>query len=57
MTLESAAEAGDLNPVHIWKAEKARVNVTLGTLVRLAVAYGCDVEDLFRRRLRAKRTS
>lgn len=47
MTLESAAEASDLNPVHVWKVEKAQLNVTLGTLVKLATAYGLTLEDLF----------
>ncbi len=47
MTLEAAAEASDLNPVHVWKVEKAQLNVTLGTLVKLATAYGLTIEDLF----------
>lgn len=47
MTLEAAAEAGDLNPVHVWKIEKAQLNVTVATLVRLATAYGVEVEELF----------
>lgn len=57
MTLEAAAEAGELNPVHIWKVEKAQLNVTLGTLVKLARAYGVEVEDLFQTKPRTRRRS
>lgn len=54
MTLEAAAEVSDLNPVHIWKAEKGQLNVTLGTLVKLAAGYGVEVEDVFVGKPRAR---
>ena len=46
-TQERAAEAAGLNSRHYQKLEKGKVNVTLGTLERLAKAFGVDVLRLF----------
>jgi transcriptional regulator with XRE-family HTH domain len=44
---ERAAEAAGLNARHYQKLEEGSVNVTLGTLERLAKAFGVDVRRLF----------
>lgn len=49
MTLEVAAERADLHVRHWQKIEAALMNLTIGTLARLATALGCDVPALLRR--------
>lgn len=55
MTLESAADAGDLNPVHLWKTKSGQVNVTPGTLFNTTGAYYVEIEKIFSPRPRKER--
>ena len=48
-TLEDAAEATDVELTHLAKIEAGKVNVTMVTLVRLAVGLRVAIGDLFSR--------
>lgn len=47
LTLEKAAEAGELDLTHWQKAEAGKVNVTLVTLCRISEGLGQPLEALF----------
>jgi transcriptional regulator with XRE-family HTH domain len=49
-TLERAAEAMNLDLKHLQKVEAGKLNLTLVTLVRIAVGFDEQVASLFRRR-------
>jgi transcriptional regulator with XRE-family HTH domain len=46
-TQEQAADAMEIATRHYQKIEAGDVNVTVATLVRVAKAFGVDVESLF----------
>ena len=46
-TQEKAAEAAQLHTRHYQKLEEGAVNVTISTIVKLAVAFGVDLTRLF----------
>lgn len=47
LTLEQAAERGDLDLKHLQKYEAGQINVTLVTLVRVAKGLKVDLAELF----------
>ena len=47
MTQEALAEVAELDRRHVAKIEAAEANVTIGTIVKLANAFGAEVRDLF----------
>ena len=47
LTLEAAAELASVDLKHLQKVEAGTLNVTLATLVRIAVGLGVEVRDLF----------
>jgi transcriptional regulator with XRE-family HTH domain len=57
LTLERASSEAEIDLAHWQKIEAGRVNVTLGTMLRVANAVGAPVEALFgdKARDRAKR--
>ena len=54
LTLERAASAAELDLAHWQKIEAGQVNVTLGTMMRVANALGVRLADLFPRARRAR---
>lgn len=57
LTLEKAAEAGELDLTHWQKAEAGKVNVTLVTLCRISEGLGQPLDALFSARRGARRGS
>ncbi len=53
LTLESASSAAELDLAHWQKIEAGKVNVTIGTMIRVANALDLALVDFF---MRAKRT-
>ena len=47
LTLEAAAERTGLDWKHLQKLESAKINVTLTTLVRVAIGYRVSLAELF----------
>jgi DNA-binding XRE family transcriptional regulator len=47
LTQAKAAEAIGVHPVHVSRIETGDANVTIDTLVALAVAYRVELRDLF----------
>jgi transcriptional regulator with XRE-family HTH domain len=47
LTQAEAAEAVGVHPVHVSRIESGEANVTIGTLVALAIAYRVALRDLF----------
>ena len=47
LTQAEAAEAVGMHPVHVSRIESGEANVTIGTLVALAIAYRVTLRDLF----------
>jgi DNA-binding XRE family transcriptional regulator len=47
LTQAQAAEAIGVHPVHVSRIESGEANVTISTLVSLAVAYHVSLRDLF----------
>lgn len=54
-TLEKAAERCDLDLKHLQKIESGQLNVTLVTLVRLAVGFRLPMAALFAETVKAKK--
>jgi transcriptional regulator with XRE-family HTH domain len=52
LTLEAASSAAELDLAHWQKIEAGKVNVTLGTMIRLANALGAKLSDFFPARRR-----
>lgn len=50
LTLEGASSNAELDLAHWQKIEAGKVNVTLGTMLRVAGALHAEVADLFPRR-------
>lgn len=46
-TQEATAERSELDVTHLNKIERGVVNITFGTLVRIAQGFGLSVADLF----------
>jgi transcriptional regulator with XRE-family HTH domain len=55
VTLEAASSSAELDLAHWQKIEAGKVNVTLGTMMRVANALGAKVADFFPRARRASR--
>jgi transcriptional regulator with XRE-family HTH domain len=55
LTLERASAAAELDLAHWQKIEAGQVNVTLGTMLRVANALGAKIADLFSRTQRKAR--
>jgi len=47
LTLESASSAAELDLAHWQKIEAGKVNVTLGTMIRVANALEAKISDFF----------
>jgi len=47
LTLEKAAEAIGIHPVHLQRVASGASNVTLGTLTAIALAYRIPLAELF----------
>jgi DNA-binding XRE family transcriptional regulator len=47
LTQAEAAEAIGVHPVHVSRIEAGETNVTIGTLVALAIAYRVVLRELF----------
>jgi transcriptional regulator with XRE-family HTH domain len=47
LTLDRASSAAEIDLAHWQKIEAGRVNVTLGTMLRLAKAVHAELSDLF----------
>jgi DNA-binding XRE family transcriptional regulator len=47
LTQAEAAEAIGIHPVHVARIESGSANITIATLVAVAVAYGVPVRALF----------
>jgi transcriptional regulator with XRE-family HTH domain len=45
--LENASSAAELDLAHWQKIEAGKVNVTLGTMIRVANALGAKLSDFF----------
>lgn len=48
LTQEAVAARAGLAPRHLQKVEAGEVNITLLTLVKIAVALGVDVDELLK---------
>jgi transcriptional regulator with XRE-family HTH domain len=55
LTLERASSAAELDLAHWQKIEAGQVNVTLGTMLRVANALDAKLADLFPRARRVPR--
>jgi transcriptional regulator with XRE-family HTH domain len=55
LTLERASSEAEMDLAHWQKIEAGKVNVTLGTMMRVANALGATVADFFARARRSGR--
>jgi transcriptional regulator with XRE-family HTH domain len=55
LTLERASSAAELDLAHWQKIEAGKVNVTMGTMIRVANALDVKLVDFFPRARRPKR--